>query len=285
MQLRLFTLALGSLFATTACTDDPEDVVVEDPPTEGPPRCVSEDQRATKTVEVRGTVVDFATGAPVANAVVDITTGWDVEGNFPHGACPLIASARTAADGTFGPLTVAAGSPQDPPILVFLVRGAGRAQTADDNRATCTGATCTLDHTIPVPSIDTARAWRKELAAGGMSDALTRGLVLFKFKESDGRTGAAGVGPRVLSPDGSEPIERGLIPGEQLRFLEADRATLAPSTQLTTTASGIAVIGMDPVGGLIRVTGERGPGDAWVSTGCLVQNDWIFFEDRSRAQL
>ncbi|MBX3160310.1 MAG: hypothetical protein KF773_30380 [Deltaproteobacteria bacterium] len=279
MQLRtLMMLALGSsLFA--GCVADGDDDVVDPPPGDPPPRCVPADQRATKTVEVRGTVVDFATGEPVPGASVDITTGWDVGGAFPGGTCPLLASVTTGADGKFGPITVQAGSPQDPPIMMFLVHGAGRVQTADDNRAACQGSRCVLDHRLPVPSIDTARAWRKELAAGGMSNALTRGLVLFKFKEGDG-SGAAGVGPRILTPDGGEPLLRSLVPGQQVRFLEEDRATLAPAELATTTASGVAVIGLDTPDGVVNVAGERGA-QGWAMTSCLLPDHWFFFEDRT----
>jgi hypothetical protein len=276
MQLRFPMTAITALLFSACVDGGGDDDQPIDPPT---PECVSDAQRATKTVEVRGTVVDFITGEPVEGASVDITTAWDVTGNFPAGTCPMLASVKTGADGKFGPVVVKAGSPNDPPIMAFLVRGAGRAQIADDNRAACDGDTCILDHTIPAPSIDTARAWRKELAAGGMSDALTRGLVLFKFKETDG-SGASDVIPRVMSPDGSEPVLRGLVAGQQVRFLETDKATLANPASIKTTASGLALIGMDGVDGQLRVAGERGTA-TWLNIGCLVQSDWIFFEDRT----
>jgi hypothetical protein len=276
----MMTAALCSLLF--ACVDGPDDGIVDPPPTEAPPRCVPDEVRATKTVTVSGTVVDFVTGEPVEGANVDITTAWDVTGNFPAGTCPKLATVKTGPDGKFGPIEVKAGSPNDPPIMAFLVRGGGRAQTADDNRAACDGDTCILDHTIPAPSIDTARAWRKDLAAGGMSDPLTRGLILFKFKESDG-SGAADVVPRVLATDGSEPLFRSLVPGQQVRFLEEDRATLASAAHVKTRASGLAIIGADGAGGQLRIAGDRGA-EGWESIGCLVQSGWIFFEDRTRTQ-
>src|ERR1044071_4747739 len=101
------------------------------PPGDAPlPDCIGADVRARKTVVVSGTVVDFATGAPVAGATVDITTGWDTATPaFPSPQCPLIATLTSGPDGKFGPATVLAGSVFDPSIMLFEVHGADRANT------------------------------------------------------------------------------------------------------------------------------------------------------------
>ena len=77
--LLIVTTLLPSCLRDNPGGPEPEPDASPPPPPDGaqPGDCIAVDVRARKTVVVSGTVVDFATGAPVAGATVDITTGWD----------------------------------------------------------------------------------------------------------------------------------------------------------------------------------------------------------------
>lgn len=238
-----------------------------------PPGCIQPDVRDRTTVTVSGQVVDFTTGAPVAGATVDVTTAWDVVGNFPAADCPLLATLTTDAAGRFGPRAVAAGSTVTPPILAFVVHDGGRALTLSDAR-TCAAATCDLGHTIAAPSAAQAAQWRADLGTGGMAAAATRGLVAFTYKNSDGSP-AAGVAPSV-----GNLVTVPLTPGPQVRFVDPARAALLPAAQATTSAAGVALIGVDATAGAAYLGGKRGA-EAWAGVGCLVVPGAIFVEDKT----
>jgi hypothetical protein len=253
------------------------DIDASPPPVDAasPPPCISADVRARKTVEVRGAVVDFVTGAPIAGVTVDITTAWDVPvPGFPPAACPLLATVTTGPDGRFGPVSVLAGSLFNPSIVLFMVHGADRADTASDNK-TCSDSVCTLDHTIAAPAAALVASWRTELAAGGMTDAATNGLIAYLFKNADG-TPAAGVTAQI--DDNFAP--RDLRAGEEVRYLAGDRSAVAAAGQRTTTDSGVALIGLAAVEADSYVAGRRST-QTWPATGCLMQPGWIFLEDRT----
>ena len=259
--MRIIRHALVLVLAASGCVDPKPDP--DEPP---PPDCTSD---LTKSVTVTGTVLDFSTKAPVAGASVDLTSAWDGNAGFPGPrACPVLATVETRADGKFGPVTIDLGADDDENFVLFLIDGAGRAPTASDNRI-CAEATCTLDHTIAAPSVAVAEGWRTELAAGGMADADTRGLVAFEFREPAGTPAE-----RVTAEYYTDKIEA-LAPGAQVRYVNPDRATLAP---VATTASGLAVVGAPGIGGTF-IGGHR---DAigWQLTGCLMEPGWIFLEDR-----
>jgi hypothetical protein len=272
---RVMTMTTVVLALLGACGGDdgaaPIDAAVDAPPI--PEGCIAADVRDDKTVNVGGQVIDFTTGAPVAGATVDLTTGWDVDDNFPASACPLLGSVTTNGDGRFGPVAILAGSTSNPPVVLFIVHGGGRAPTLSDNRA-CAEPTCFLEHTISAPSSALADAWRTELAAGGMTAAQTRGLVAFLFKNGNGSP-AAGVAPFQ-----GQLATTALRPGPDVRFLAADRTALAPAAQATTTAAGVALIGVDVTAQAMYVGGRRS-NDAWASTGCLVVPPAIFVEDKT----
>lgn len=254
-----------------ACSPD-DDASPDAPLVEPPAGCISNETRATKTVNASGQVLDFVTGEPVAGATVEITTAWDIPSNFPRPECPALAVATTDEDGRFGPIPVRAGSPTNPPYMLYAVYGAGRAQTASDGRA-CAEETCNFGHAMAVPTEELAAAWRTELAAGGMPDAATRGLVAFTYKNHDG-TNALGVAPSV-----GEGAGRPLAAGTEIRFLGSDRATLSAATDPDTEASGVTLIGTDPTKGYVMIGGHRADKE-WFSTGCLVEPGWIFLEDK-----
>ena len=239
---------------------------------DAPEGCIAPELRDDKVVTVSGRVDDFTTGEPVRGATVDITTAWDVPDNVPPAACPRLASLTTDSQGRFGPVDVMAGSTQNPPVILFIVHGGGRAPTLSDNR-TCAEAHCNLGHTIAAPSSALADAWRTELAAGGMPQAQTRGLVAFLYKNADG-TPAAGV-----APFSGNLVTVPLEPGRDVRFVGVDRATLAPAAQQATTAAGVALVGIDAAAQAAYLGGRRGS-DTWSGTGCLVVSPAIFVEDK-----
>lgn len=238
-----------------------------------PPGCIQPAVRDNTTVTVSGQILDFTTSAPVPDATVDVSTAWDVAENFPAADCPLLATMTTDAQGRFGPLAVQAGSTLVPPIVVFVVHGGGRAPTISDARI-CAAATCDLGHTIAAPSSELAAQWRTDLASGGMTDATTRGLVAFLYKNTDGSP-AAGVAPStgtlVVNP---------LSPGPQVRFIDPARSALMPVAQTTTSASGVALIGVNATHQAAYLGGKRAA-DSWAGTGCLVVPAAIFVEDKT----
>lgn len=242
------------------------------PPPEAPAGCVQASVREQMLLTVRGTVVDFATGAPVAGATVELGTAWEFidDGHAP--GCPLLGSAVTDAAGQFGPLQVWAGSSRAKPIVLFTVRGAGRAPTRSD-ATTCADDRCALDHTIAAPSAELVASWRAGFAPGTPA-VPERGLIVFAFSNLD-HTAAAGVRPYT---DGIVDVFS--FPGRAPRFLESDRATLAPVEQTTTTTTGVAVLDPgDDLGSSIDIAGRRGA-EEWLPTGCLLEAGYVFVEDR-----
>lgn len=253
--------------------DDPDAAEAQPDAGPPPPGCIQNDVRDDHTVTVSGSVRDWVTGNPVAGATVEVNTAWDVDGNFPPLlGCPPIVTLTTDSNGQFGPAMIQAGSTTEPPIMMYMVSGAGLARTASDARlGNCMGVDCgNQGHPMRVPSETLVQGWRTELELGGMPLAATRGLVLFDFRELAGP--AAGVIPQ----DGSLVD---LVAGTEVRFLEDDRMTLAPATATATTPAGVALIGVDAVDNESQVAGRRG-GDTWLPTGVLVTDGWVFLEDR-----
>ena len=243
----------------------------------GEPDCVADELRDERAAVLSGAVTDHESGAPVAGAEVSISTAWDTSAAFPID-CPVLDVLATDEDGRFGPAQVELGTPLSPPIALFLVTGGDLADTASDQRLVCDTAGCDdLDHAITAPARELADGWRTELARGGMDDAGTRGLVLFSFRNVDG-TPADG----VTAWSGIFEATR-LEPGSQVRYLEPDRVTLAPPDTQRTTASGLALIGVDTddyVG--LFVSGSRGA-ESWEETGVLLPPGWIFLEDKQQS--
>jgi len=263
------SLCSGCILHSSSSDDGPPPDAAAPPP----PTCIQPEVRARQSVSVSGQVIDFASGAPVPGATVDVTTAWDVTGTIPRPECPLLATLTTDAEGRFGPVAVDAGSSQLPPIMLFMVHGGGRAPTASDNRA-CSEPTCNLGHTIAAPSTQDMAAMRDALAAGGMADAAARGLVAFRFKNPD-QTGAADV-----TPQRGVGVVADLKPGSEVRFLDIDRRTVMPAAQAATSASGMALVGLADPENAIYVGGRRTT-QRWISTGCLVMPGWLFLEDRT----
>ncbi|MEJ7598269.1 MAG: hypothetical protein WKG01_10195 [Kofleriaceae bacterium] len=255
---------IGLLFVLlTGCLD------ANDPPTEPEVDCTFD--RSTP-VTVSGTVLDFSTKTPVAGASVELNTAWNGTSGFPGPkACPALATLETGPDGRFGPITIDVPSDRTDNFLLFLVEGADREPTASDNRI-CTDATCVLDHTISAPSLLVAANWRIGLAAGGVMDADSRGLVAFEYLEP---TGAPAIG--VISDYLTDKVTD-LAPGAQVRYLAPDRTALAPVNTASTTASGVALIASQGEGSMV-IGGHR-EGVGWQLTGCLHEAGWIFLEDR-----
>ncbi|MDQ3365934.1 MAG: hypothetical protein M3680_10955 [Myxococcota bacterium] len=274
-------IGVVNVLVLAACGDlgggDPDAAPPVDVLRDAPAGCTPPEDLAAIRLTVSGSVRDLATGAPIVGATVDVAKAWTPRG-FPASDCPALATLTTDAAGRFGPLEILAGPGggiiSSPHYLVFLVTAAGVASTSSDVRYHCSSA-CTLpDHPIAVPSEALATSWRTELAAGGMPDAATRGLVAFTFKERDGAP-AAGVevlGRAHLFPGA---LER----GTQLRYVAED-GSLAPVAQATTLARGLAVIGLDPENHGIYVSGIRGD-ETWGATGSIVAPGWIFVEDRT----
>jgi hypothetical protein len=238
-----------------------------------PPACFT----GAEAVQVSGTVVDFATGAPIAGARVDLTEAWAGEKSFPSNGCHL-GGATTDDAGRFGPISVLATLD---PTIVMLVTGAGRAPTIADRNSSCLFGPCTpIDQLIEAPSQELALAWRRDLYDGGMEFALNRGLVMYRYDEPELAGPAAGVAP-VRAPDSflddAEP--RPLEPGVEVRFVKADRRTLEPAQQPSTTTSGYALIGTqaDAASGYFDVEGDR-TGMHWHSVGVMAATGWIYTE-------
>jgi hypothetical protein len=235
------------------------------------PECIAAAERDALQVTVSGEVTDFVTGEPI-DADVEINTAWDVDNNFPT-TCDPLATFASSAEGGFGPESVDVGTPRRPPVALFLVTGDALADTASDQGLSCAGADCgEIDHVIAAPPRELADEWRRQMAEDGMPDAETRGLVLFRFNEADGSP-AAGVVPQTFAED----ID--LIPGEQVRFLEEDRATLAPPDTAETTSSGIAIIAISTNATSADIFGGRGDEDVWNPVGVLAPSGWLFLED------
>ena len=235
-----------------------------------PPECIDPADRAGLSVTVSGQVIDHATGEPIA-AEVAFNTAWDVKDDFPAGCDPL-ATFVTDGEGGFGPETVDMNTANDPPIGLFLVTGHDVADTLSDARLACSGAECAeVDHTIVAPARDLADGWREQMEIEGMPDATTRGLVLFRFRESDGAPAAAVV-PQTLSGAAI------LRPDIDMRFLDDDGVSLAPAGTDQTTASGIALVAIPDQAPTDYVFGTRGD-DRWDALGVLAPPGWLFLED------
>ena len=233
----------------------------------------------TTEVSVSGTVVDRETQAPVAGAKIDITEGWLGARGFPLAGC-RIGKATTGSDGRFGPIKVRASSD---PTIVMLVTGAGRAPTIADHSVGCLFGCGSVDEWIAAPSTELATSWREELYAGGMAGALNRGLVAYTF-ETNARTPAPGVVPmrreEVFIDYDPQPLE----PGAELRFFAADRTTLAPPDQTSTTAAGEILVGSKPnLQGYFHILGD-GLGLHWLGVGVIVATGWIYIETSNTPQ-
>jgi hypothetical protein len=244
------------------------------PDPDPPAAACDPDVRATKLVTVSGNVIDFSTGAPVAGATVDVGTTLD----GTEQDCPVEATLTTNADGTFGPMAVELGSTADTVFVMFRVHGEGRALTTSDNR-TCPDAACELEHTIASVSAELGSTWRSALAAGGMPDADTRGLIAFEYREPDA-TPAIDVVANVIEI-GQTGGPRALVPGTEVRYLADDGSALLPPAATRTSTTGWALVSLDT--NLIFVGGSR---DAlsWQSTGCSLEEGSIFLEGRTQGQ-
>jgi hypothetical protein len=257
----------------------------------GTPGCPAPETGEHSTVILAGEVTDYVTGAPIAGAEVLINVAWEGDNPFPTECAPL-ATLTTSEDGRFGPSEVDLGARYFQPILLFRVVGEGIADTASDQTLDCGDEVdCgNLAHAIAAPSRELVAAWRAELADGGMPEADTRGLVLFEFRNPDA-TPAANV-----VPWNGFFYEDALVPDTQVRFLEPDRATVAPTETLTTTDSGVAVIGIDPFEEETERGGEEfDSGDTvayisgtrvaqhWDQTGVLMTDGWVFLEDKQQS--
>lgn len=274
--MRVTILLLTSVLAGGCRPGDSGDLPDAGAPDAGEPlpECVPDQLRPEKQVDLFGEVIDFAVFEPVAGAEVGFTTAWDTSSLVPADQCPLVASFVTSDSGVFAADDLEVGSLLDPPIVYLAVSGADRAPTSSDQTLSVCASDCgSFSPTIRVPSAALAGAWRAALADGGVSAADTRGLVILEFREKDGFP-TAGVVPTLGETD--------LEPGSQVRFLEADRMTVAPAGATATTASGLALIAVDAPDGTLRVGGRRGADERWADIGVLVTPGWIFLEDRER---
>ncbi len=252
------------------------------------PGCGAPEPGRNSVMTVSGQVVDYASGEPIAGAEVAINVAWDPANPFPTECAPL-DTLMTGEDGRFGPAEVDLQTIQYFPIVLLRVTGDEITPTASDQRLDCgeDGFDCgELDHRIAAPSREVFAAWREELMAGGMTDADDRGLVAFEFRNPDAMP-ASDVIPWI-GLIGEDALE----PGTQVRFLEEDRATLAPPDTAATTASGVALIGLlpsdgvddgyDPEDALDFIRGTR-VSDGWDETGVITAPGWVFLEDKQQA--
>jgi hypothetical protein len=268
--------------------DDSSDAVAQpDAGPPGTPGCGATEPGRTSVVTVSGQVVEYATGESIVGAVVAINVAWDPANPFPSECAPL-ETLTSGADGRFGPVEVDLQAIQYFPIVLLRVTGDEITPTASDQRVDCglDGLDCgELTHTIAAPSRELAAAWREDLAEGGMPDIDDRGLVAFEFRNPDA-TPASDVIPWIgLFGEGA------LDPGTQVRFLDADRATLAPPDTAATTASGVALIGLersdgiddgfDPGDAVDFISGTR-VSDGWAETGVITAPGWVFLEDKQQ---
>jgi hypothetical protein len=251
-----------------ACTDSPLPERLDEADVAIPGDCST----GTTEIQVSGTVVDRETQAPVAGANVDITEAWLGDRGFPKAGC-RIGKATTGADGRFGPIMVRASAD---PTIVMLVTGAGRAPTIADRNVGCIFGCGNVDEWIAAPSADLATSWREDLYAGGMAGALNRGLVAYRF-ETTTRTPAPGVVPQRRMDLLDSELHL-LEPGAEVRFLAADRTTLAPPEQTSTTGSGEILVGRKGnLQGYFDILGD-GLGLHWTSVGVIVATGWIYIE-------
>ena len=267
--------------------DGGDDVDQPDAGPPGTPVCGEPEAGDTSVVTVSGQVVDYASGEPIAGAEVAINVAWDAANPFPSECAPL-DTFTTDDDGRFGPAEVDLQALHFFPIMLLRVTGDEIAPTASDQRVDCglDGLDCgELAHTIAAPSREVVAAWREELTAGGMPDVDDRGLVAFEFRNPDA-TPASDVIPWI-GLIGEDALE----PGTQVRFLEADRATLAPPDTAATTAGGVALIGLepsdavddgfDPEDAAEFIRGTRAS-DGWDETGVITAPGWVFLEDKQQ---
>jgi hypothetical protein len=224
--------------------------------------------------EVAGTVVDFQTGQPIANARIDVTEAWAGQLSFPSNGC-RIGGATTDGGGRFGPITVMATSDA---TITMLVTGAGRTPTIADRNVSCFFGCSKVDELIAAPSAELAEDWRRELYDGGMEYALNRGLVLYRFDEAT-TSPAAGVRPGRVDDDVWDADSRLLEPGAEMRFVQADLATLSPPDSIRTTSSGWTLIGSETNSqGYFMVEGNRSIEAHWDQVGVIVATGWIYTE-------
>lgn len=267
-DMRLIHFAwLPTLFA--ACVDSPLPERLDEADVAIPGDCVT----GTTEISVQGTVVDRETQTPVAGAQVDITEAWLGDRGFPMAGC-RIGKMTTDADGRFGPITVRASAD---PTIVMLVTGAGRAPTIADRSVGCLFGCGSVDEWIEAPSAELATVWRDELYAGGMEGALNRGLVAYTF-ETTNATPAPGVVPQRRQDSVLDTELHPLDPGSEVRFIAADRTTLAPPQQTSTTGAGEILVGRKPsLQGYFDILGN-GLGLHWGGVGVIVATGWIYIE-------
>jgi hypothetical protein len=254
-----------------ACTDPPLPDRLDEPDVAISANCTG----GTTEVQVAGTVVDRTTGAPIAGATVDITEAWAAAHSFPAAGCRL-GRMTTDAAGRFGPMMVT--STDSEPIMVMLVKGAGRAPTISDRRVSCLFGACTMvDEVIAAPSEGLADYWREELYAGGMPYALNRGLVAYTFLDSVD-VPASGVSVTRMRDNLLDSEPKRIEPGSEARFIGADGMTLEDPDHEATSTSGSLLIGSDGgTQGYFRVGGDR-PLLHWPSVGVIVATGWIYVE-------
>lgn len=243
--------------------------------------CQPDDPEETYRVRVSGIVIDHATGAPITGADVAVGSAWYLGGGLPH-ECPPVAALTTDDEGRFGPADVDVKAPTfAPPYVIFMVTGEGLAPTASDQTMDCEGTACepVEGHVVAAPSQELATEWRQELERGGMEAAASRGLVLFAFTNLDGSPAEDVVLWQGFFED------EALDPNQEVRFLEADGITLASTSAITTTESGLALIGVgseepdETDSAFIRGTRIA---DLWEMTGVLHDPGWIFVEDNQQ---
>jgi len=261
--------------ALPACADNgPLAERLDEPDVPIPSDC---NTAGTTSFDVSGTIVDYATGEPVAGANVDFTEAFSGAQIFPTTGCLIGATAVTNAQGAFGPVRVT--TPDSGPIVAYLVTGAGRAPTVHDKSVGCLLGCNSPPQTITVPSQELMDVWRQELYDGGMEYALNRGLVAYKFHDSEGNP-AVGVTP-IYKRDVFSDDERRLHSGSAVRFIEADKQTLGGVTQMTTLGWGTALIGAPATQkDYFRISGVRGS-EKWASLGVMSATGWLYIESDS----
>ncbi|HUS66896.1 MAG TPA: hypothetical protein VMZ28_20300 [Kofleriaceae bacterium] len=243
--------------------------------------CNPDEVRSERTAEISGQVIDYVELDSIDSAYVEFTTAWDTNSIAPAEQCGVIDSFRTGDDGRFGPETLEVGSQLTPPIALFEVSEGGRARTLSDQSMTCEGAdgVCLApDPLIRAPAAALGLAWREELEARGVADALGRGVVVFEYREADG-TPAEGVTATLWGGESAEELEVDV----QVSYLAADRTALAPAGTSATTESGVALISVDAPYNAVTIGGHRGAGEdaeQWDDVGVLVMRGWFFLEDQ-----
>ncbi|HET6611616.1 MAG TPA: hypothetical protein VFG83_06495 [Kofleriaceae bacterium] len=238
-------------------TIDPADAATD-------PQVACQTQGLPYDLTVDGTVIDFVTGEAYTEPVDLVAGDWDI--GFICWRQPITASDGTVAFHDPEMLTV-----RRPPIFGLAVADTETdlAGLVTDRTMTCTDREeqCAIsDYVMPVLAADIADGWRTQMAADGMADAATRGLILYQFREVDG-SGAAGVTATL--------VDSGLVPGVDVRFVDADRTTLLPPETAVTGESGLAIIALPAANA--DVMGTRGS-LTWAPVGVIAIEGKLFIE-------